>query len=235
MTSTRLPGKVLRPIVGKASLHHQIARIQRAADLDGVIVATTVNASDDPIVRLADDLGIPCFRGDEHDVLGRFQNAIAATDAKVVVRLTGDCPLTDPSIIDHIIRARSDSNADYASNTLERSYPIGMDVEAFTREALEQADRSAETNDEREHVTPYIYRNPELFTLHNVVAPDSARLPDLRLTLDTEEDLRLITAVFEALYPENPLFSLGDILAFLVQNPDLRNINRDVAHKWLDT
>ena len=110
-----------------------------------------------------------------------------------------------------------------------------MDVEAFTREALEQADRSAETNDEREHVTPYIYRNPELFTLYNVVAPDSARLPDLRLTLDTEEDLRLITAVFEALYPENPLFSLGDILAFLVQNPDLRNINRDVAHKWLDT
>ena len=128
-----------------------------------------------------------------------------------------------------------ETGADYVSNTLERTYPIGMDVEAFSRAALDRADAEAGRNDEREHVTPFIYRHPEQFRLHNVAAPDDECRPHLRLTLDTDEDLRLIVAIYEGLYADNPKFSLCDILAFLACHPGLLEINRDVPHKWLET
>ena len=235
MTSTRLPGKVLRPICGIPALQLQVERVRRAKMLDGIVIATTIHATDNPVCDLATAMGVPFHRGSEDDVLSRYIGAAAMTTATHVVRLTGDCPLADPAIIDRVVGALFETGADYASNTLERTYPIGMDVEAFSRAALDRAGAEAARSDEREHVTPFIYRHPEQFRLHNVAARDGERHPHLRLTLDTDEDLRLIVAIYEGLYADNPKFSLCDILAFLACHPGLLEINRDVPHKWLET
>jgi len=235
MTSTRLPGKVLRPICGIASLQLQMERVLRAETLDGVIIATTVKPTDDPVVTLASQLQIPCFRGSEDDVLSRFVGAVADTTATHIVRLTGDCPLADPAIIDRVVQSLFHSGADYASNTLERTYPIGMDVEIFNREALGRANARATRVDEREHVTLHIYRHPEDYRLLNVLAPAEQTRPDLRLTLDTVEDLRLIESIYDALYPTKPDFDLDDILALLDARPELAKINSAVPHNWVNT
>lgn len=233
MSSTRLPGKVLRPVCGIPALQLQIERVRRARALDGIVIATTINSTDNPICDLAATMGLPVHRGSENDVLSRYVGAAAEIAATHVVRLTGDCPLADPEIIDRVVGSLFKTGADYVSNTLERTYPIGMDVEIFSRAALEQAGAEAARSNEREHVTPFIYRHPERFHLHNVTAPENLRSPDLRLTLDTEEDLGLISAVYEALYPDDHGFSLNDVLTLLAQKPELRNLNRNIPHKWL--
>lgn len=233
MTSTRLPGKVLAPFCGRPALAHTIDRLRRTPLLDAVVIATSVNGTDDPVAELAEALGVTAFRGSELDVLQRFAGAAEAAGAGTIVRVTGDCPMIDPEIVNQVIQAFFATGADYASSALQRSYPIGMDAEVFTRRALDAAAAEADRADEREHVTPFIYRRPERFRLHNVSAPPSHRRPDLRLTLDTPEDQELISAVFDALYLENPMFSLDDILAHLDAHPHLCDINRHVPHKWL--
>lgn len=233
MTSTRLPGKVLAPICGKPALAHTVDRLRRAPLLDEIVVATSVNATDDPVAELTEALGMLAFRGSELDVLERFAGAAEAAGASTIVRVTGDCPMIDPEIVNQVIQAFFAAGVDYASSTLRRSFPIGMDAEVFTRRALDTAAAEADHDDEREHVTPFIYRHPKRFRLHNVSASPAYNRPDLRLTLDTAEDLKLITAIFDALYPGNPAFSLSDILAHLVAHPGLCEINRHVPHKWL--
>ena len=231
MTSTRLPGKVLKEVQRQPLLGLLTERLARALNLDGIVIATTTNPEDDPIVDLAENLELACYRGDEMDVLSRYVGAARFCNATSIVRITGDCPLIDPEIVDRCLGLHGSSGGDYTSNTLVRTYPLGMDVEVFTREALEEAGREASHEEEREHVTPFIYRRPDRFALASIEAPGPLKDPELRLTLDTAEDLELIQLVFDALYPKNPLFSLADILSLLGDHPDWRNINSNVPHR----
>ena len=161
MGSTRLPGKVLREVLGKSLLEFQLERLKRAHESDDLVVATTLNPIDQPIVALCDQLGVASFRGDEEDVLDRYFRAAGEHGADAVVRVTADCPLLDPDVIDRVIKTYRDNRGevDYVANILERTFPRGLDCEVFSREALERAEKHALAS-EREHVTLYIYRRP---------------------------------------------------------------------------
>ena len=231
MTSTRLPGKVLKEAVGKPMLELMIERLKRVPSLDGIVVATTVNAADDPVAALAEKLGVGLWRGSENDVLSRVLDAAIHHRIDVIVETTGDCPLIDPAAVEDCIRAYRAAKVDYVSNVLERSYPIGLDTQVFATSIL--ADVARRTNDpaDREHVSLYIYRHPETYSLRNVPAPAALARPDLALTLDTPEDYALIEAVFAALYPKNPAFTLADVLALLDRRPEIAQINAHVRRK----
>jgi spore coat polysaccharide biosynthesis protein SpsF len=233
MSSTRLPGKVLLEAAGKPMLERMIERVRRVPSLDGIVVATTINPGDDPVAELARRLGVGVFRGSEDDVMSRVLGAAQAHGVDVIVELTGDCPVIDPGLIERVIEAYRTSGADYCSNVLTRSYPIGMDTQVFATRIL--ADALGRTDDpvDREHVSLFIYRHPELYRLHNVSADPRHQRPELRLTLDTPEDLRMLRAVFEALLPEHPEFGLDDILELLNRRQDLQAINSRVAHRWV--
>lgn len=234
MTSSRLPGKVLLPAQGKPMLARMVERLRMVPSLDGIVVATTVNATDDPIEALAKELGIGCWRGSEDDVLARVLDAAQAFEADVIVELTGDCPLIDPAIVEQCVQDYKAAGVDYLSNILERTYPIGMDTQVFATKIL--ADVASRTDDptDHEHVSLYIYRHPELYSLKNVPAPAEHFDPELRLTLDTKQDYELIDTVFSALLPAKGAgFSLGDVLTLLKAHPELRKINDHVAHRWV--
>ncbi len=231
MTSSRLPGKVLMKAVGKPMLELMVERLKRVPSLDGIVIATTVNATDDPIVELAERLDIGCFRGSEDDVLIRVLDAARANNIDIIVETTGDCPLIDPEHVDLCIREYLQGGADYVSNVIERSYPIGMDTQVFATDIL--ADVAARTDDasDHEHVSLYIYRHPEIYRLKNVTAPPGLSRPELALTLDTADDFDLIQRIFEGLYDNNPAFGLGDILEFVDRNPELLKINEHIRRK----
>ena len=233
MTSSRLPGKVLLPAQGKPMLARMVERLKLVPSLDGIVVATTVNATDDPIEALAAELGIGCWRGSEDDVLKRVLDAAHAFQVDVIVELTGDCPLIDPMIVEQCIQAYRASGVDYLSNVLERTYPIGMDTQVFATKILDDVAKRTSDPTDHEHVSLYIYRHPELYSLKNIAAPAELHDPELRLTLDTRQDYQMIDAVFAALLPTKPHFSLADILALLKSNPELRGLNDHVAHRWV--
>lgn len=228
MGSTRLPGKILKPILGKPMLAYQLERLGRCRQLDQFIVATTTNPADDTLAAFCETVSIPVYRGSEQDVLRRYYEAAVNTQADCVVRLTGDCPLIDPSVVDSVILAfqSAEPAVDYASNTLERTFPRGLDVEVFSVEALAKAHRTATESYEREHVTPYIYRHPETFKLlqHRQIKDYS----HLRWTVDTPEDFALIEKILTAFYPQNPLFSHTDVLDLLAKHPEWNQINAHV-------
>jgi spore coat polysaccharide biosynthesis protein SpsF len=230
MTSSRLPGKVLLEAAGKPLLAHMIERLRRARTLDAIVIATTEEASSDPIVALAEELGVGCFRGSEDDVLGRVLGAARAHAAELIVETTGDCPLIDPGVVDLIVERFRDGGVDYCSNTLERTYPRGMDVQAFPFAVLEEVDRLTDDPADREHVSLYIYEHPERYELRSVRS-ERPETGELRLTVDTPDDLALIRAVFDELYPKDPAFGLDDILALLDARPDLAELNRHVEQK----
>jgi len=231
MTSSRLPGKVLMEAAGKPMLELMVERLERVPSLDGVIIATTVNTTDDPIADLAARLGVECFRGSEDDVLQRVLDAARAFDVDVIVEMTGDCPLIDPGLVETCIQGYFGSGVDYVSNILERTYPIGMDTQVFATDVL--ADVASRTEDEadHEHVSLYIYRHPEIYSLKNFPGPAELSNPELGLTLDTPEDFDLIRKIFEFLYPTNPEFGLADIFGLLKRHPDLLGINQNVRRK----
>lgn len=186
MGSTRLPGKALADLNGAPVLQRVIERVKRAALVDEVMVATSVREEDDVIVDLAGNLGVSIFRGSSPDVLMRYVGAAKASLADVVVRLTADCPLLDPDIIDKVILQLG--NNDYCSNVVRRSYPRGLDVEVMHRDVLERADRLASSQPSREHVTIAIYEErPELFLIRHVM--DDEDNSDLNFCVDTEADL----------------------------------------------
>lgn len=231
MTSTRLPGKVLMEAAGKPMLELMVERLRRVPSLDGIVIATTANAADDPIEALARRLGVGIWRGSEDDVLRRVLDAALHHKVDVIVETTGDCPLIDPAAVEECIQVYRRAKVDYVSNTLTRMYPIGMDTQVFATAVL--ADVARRTNDatDHEHVSLYIYRHPELYTLKNVPAPAPLARPELALTLDTPEDYRLIGAIFADLYPVNPAFSLADVLALLERRPDIAEMNAHVRRK----
>ncbi|MBW4459623.1 MAG: glycosyltransferase family protein [Nodosilinea sp. WJT8-NPBG4] len=231
MTSTRLPGKVLKPVLGKPLLAYQIERLKRVKAADNIVVATTQNDADGPIVKLCQALAVDCFRGSEQDVLARYSGAAQASQADVVVRVTSDCPLIDPEIVDQVIQvyvAQFD-RYDYVSNSLQRSYPRGLDTEVFSTRALEQAHREATAPPDREHVTPFIYNHPNRYGIGQVTAAQD--LSHHRWTVDTPEDFELIERMLEALYPQVPDFTLQDCLNLIDQHPDWPTINSHVEQK----
>ena len=227
MTSTRLPGKVLEPILGEPMIGRQIERLRRSELLDDLVVATSVDVSDDPLVAYLDSLGVPVIRGSLDDVLGRFIAVIDAYSPDVVVRLTADCPLASPAVLDRVIGAFLDSDADYVSNTLEPSYPDGVDVEVVRSSALRWVAENSDDPHEHEHVTLGVYRRPDRFRCLNVSG--DMDLSALRWTVDNADDLAFVREVYADLYPSNTEFDLEDVLALLRARPSLSRTSDDAA------
>lgn len=231
MRSSRLPGKVLKPILGKPMLALMVERLQQARTVDDIIIATTVNSSDDPVVELAEELKIGYFRGSEEDVLARVLGAARAYHADVIIETTGDCPLIEPGILDKVVADYRIGGADFVSNTLEYTTPIGTDVRVFSTEALAEIDRTSNDPADREHVSLHFWEHPEKYRLRNVRTEFPPEVAELRLTVDTPEDFELIRQVYEHLYPENPAFTLADILELFRRKPELPKINQNIQQK----
>jgi spore coat polysaccharide biosynthesis protein SpsF len=230
MGSTRLPGKVLRQIGTKTMLARVVQRMQRASTLDEVVVATTTQADDEAIVAECGRLGVPVFRGDEQDVLDRYWQTARAHQAQAVVRITSDCPLIEPEVIDRVVEAFLHAAPDYASNTLERSYPRGLDTEVVALSALERAWREATKSYQRVHVTPYLYQHPELFKLLSVT--NDVDRSNYRWTVDTLEDLAFVQEVYERLGDDGTM-GWTEVLDLLAREPALVELNRQVQQKAL--
>jgi len=230
MTSTRLPGKVLKTILDKPLLEYQLERLMRVPQVDKIIIATTTNSTDDGIVDFCEKRDFLFYRGSETDVLSRYYEAARQYKISEIIRVTSDCPVIEPRILSELIRLfNSEPDIDYASNTIERSYPRGLDAEIFKFSAIEIAQREATTLFQREHVTPYLYQNPQLFKLRNLKSLEDRS--DIRLTVDTPEDLEFMKKIIAELYPQKPQFELADILAVLEKEPQLSKINSHIKQK----
>lgn len=230
MGSTRLPGKHLKQVFGKPLIVYLFERLRRVGFADDLLVATTTNPKDDVLVDVCDSHQIPYFRGSEEDVLNRFFEAAKFVSADVIVRICADCPLIDPAVIDETIcYYLSHPSNDMVSNVVQRTYPRGMDVEVFSFQSLESTAREACYPEDREHVTSFVYKHPERFRLGSVTYPTNESV--YRWTVDTDEDFALISLILEEVYPKNPLFSLGDLLACAKQHPEWNKINASVKQK----
>lgn len=227
MGSTRLPGKVLMKVLDKTVLEYVIERCSFARCVKSVVVATTDGPEDDPIAGLLASRRIAVFRGSRDDVLDRYYQAAAGAGAEHIARITADCPLIDPAVIDRAGEMYAESGADYCANILKRTYPDGEDVELFSLRALEKAWKEAALASEREHVTPFIRKHTELFRCVNFEYPRD--ISAKRWTLDRTEDFGLIKAVLEALYPANPAFSMEDAVDFLSKHPDIEKMNSHIV------
>jgi spore coat polysaccharide biosynthesis protein SpsF len=221
-SSSRLPGKVLMPILGTPMLRHQLDRIGRAQSLDALVVATSVDPSDDAIEALCAEARIACFRGSLHDVLDRFYQVAIAYRPQTIVRMTGDCPLIDPAVVDAVVDFFRRGRFDIAGT--EETFPDGLDTEVVRFDILERAWREATRPSDREHVTLMIHRQPESFHVGRYPSPTD--LSHMRWTVDEPEDFELVRQIYEALYPANPAFATDDILALLAARPELLELNR---------
>ncbi len=226
MSSTRLPGKVLMPLAGAPMIVRQIERVARARRIDRLIVATSTEPGDDVLVETCRREGAAVHRGPLDDVLARFIGALDAFPADQVVRLTADCPLADPDVIDATIALQLDSGSDYASNSPEPgAWAKGLDVEVITASALRLAAARAATPEEHEHVTWGVWNRPDLYRLAWLSAPDDQA--DVRWTVDRPDDYAFAAAVYDALYPRNRAFTSEDVRAFLRERPDLIDYGGD--------
>ena len=226
MGSSRLRGKTMADIGGVPALRRILDRLGRVAELDGVAVATTVAEEDEPIRACARGAGVPVHSGDPVDVLGRMRDAAAKVGARTVVRVTGDCPLVDPVVVSRALAAFARDAPDHLSNVLsDRPHPHGLDVEVVSFAALDAAAREATEPADREHVTRFLYTHPERFALRRLDASPALARPDLRLTVDTAEDLDLVRRVYAALEPSDPGFTAEDVVAWLDAHPEVRALN----------
>lgn len=232
MGSSRLPGKVLLRLHDRTVLEHVIERVRQAKRVDEIWVATTTSQADHIIMSECNKYGVFVHRGSEQDVLGRYYETACLAAADIIVRITSDCPVIEPELIDSILALYLEKQADYASNTQERSYPRGLDAEVFSFEALKRAFLEAVKPEQREHVTPYIYQNPDLFRLESLVHHDN--VSHFRWTLDTQEDWELIQAIYDRLYTKGALFSWIDALKLMEREPRLAAINAGVEQKKLE-
>lgn len=221
MGSTRLPGKVLMPLDGRPVLEHVVERV-KAAGIGDPVVVTTLSLHDLPIVAYCAGHGVRVFCGSENDVLDRFWQAAKLLDIGHVVRITSDCPILDPVIVQRVVRMHLETGADYTSNVQVETFPDGLDVEVFRKSALEKAWNEASAPSEREHVTPYIRKNPKLFEQRDL--KNETDLSGLRWTLDDPADYQFLTALFAKL-GDRPTFGMEDVLEALRNNPDMADIN----------
>lgn len=231
MTSSRLPGKVLLPALGKPMLAHLTARLKAVPSIQSIVLATTVNATDNVLAEFAQTAGIKLFRGSEEDVMSRVIGAAESAQADVVVEITGDCPIIDPDLVEQTIRVfRRNEGAVYCSNSFISSYPDGMSTQVMTLEALKKSFSMTEEPLDREHVSRHILQNPQLFPPVYLIAPPSLHWPGLGLTLDEPSDYVLIRTLIEHLGGDNPLFGCGEVIRYLRANPQLLKIN-DMVHR----
>jgi spore coat polysaccharide biosynthesis protein SpsF len=234
MGSTRLPGKVLKRIVGRPMLAWQIERIQQSRLIDEIIVATTTEPPDDAIAALARDLGVAVFRGSEHDVVSRVVGALKAFAVDLHVEFMGDNPMPDALLVDAIIGyyLKHADKYDYVSNALTTTYPPGAEVFVYPAAVLYDAESKITEAALREHVGLHIYRYPERYRLCNLEAPPWYRYPDMHLEVDTQEDFEVISAIFEHFSPHHPGFSLSQVIEFMTANPQLLKANQEVERRW---
>ena len=234
MNSTRLPGKVLKPILDRPMLHYHVSRLARAQRINRVVVATTERSDDDAVANYCrDELDVPCLRGSTDNVLQRYEMAARAfPETRHVIRTTADCPLIDPALVDRVVDhylARQ-PGLDYLRLDVEK-FPRGLDIEVFKRTALAAAYRNARTAEEKEHVTPYIYRTSGRFRTDRHSRP--APLAPVRLCVDTKEDFEMVRRILEALMPALPDFTWTDVMDWLDANPNVKAINAGVEQKTL--
>ena len=226
MGSTRFPGKVLTDLNGKPLLAQIINRLRYCRNLDEIILATTTSGKDDGLADWCGDNGVPCFRGDEDNVLKRYHDAAVSSKADVIVRVTADDPFKDPRIIDDVINLLKDGGLDFACNNCPPSFPEGLDTEVFTYQAIRKAYEAETTGFEKEHVTQYFYHNPGMFRTGNL--PYREDISYMRLTVDTGQDLELARKIYSRLSPSGEMFYLEDITALFEREPDLLDINKGV-------
>jgi len=226
MSSTRLPGKVLKVVTGAPMLWRMIERVRRARQIDRVAVLTSRDVVDDPLVSFCHECNIECFRGPLKDVLGRYWLAAQHYRATHIVRLTADCPLIDPDVIDAVVMQHLAEHNDYTSNCLDYSLPDGLDVEVISYSTLKGLARTANKISEREHVTLHIREHPELYKVGSWMASEC--VSNMRWTVDYPQDLEFVRRIFDRLYPHNPDFRLSDVVALLAESPELNGINPDI-------
>ena len=224
--STRLPSKVMLKVMDKTILEYVIERVKKARNITNIVVATTLKEEDLQISDLAKKLGLEVYRGSEDDVLDRYYQAAKLFKMKHIVRITADCPLIDPKLIDDVVVHYFKCNADYCSSSLEETFPDGQNVEIFKFNTLEKVWQEAKLASEREHVTSYIKKNTDRFKL--VCFKNRENLSDKRWTLDEDKDFKFIKIVLESLYPSNPNFGINDILDFLKMNPQVEELNKGI-------
>ncbi len=212
-------------------LEHLVRRLRSVSSLDEIVLATTVNVTDDELEKFSREIGIACYRGSENDVMLRVIGAAESVDAQIVVEITGDCPIIDPQIVEQTIRIFKANNAAYASNCDIRSYPDGMDVQLFLLDTLKRSSLMTDNILDHEHVTLYMRNHPELFSKVHLVAPPEIHWPELGLTLDESKDFELLKKIIEYFEPTNPLFSCLDVVKLLRRHPDWVEINQDVIRK----
>lgn len=233
MTSTRLPGKVLKSVYdGTRSitmLEAVLERIKRSKLINCIIVATTTNETDNPVVELCNNHNILIYRGSENNVLERYYMAAKTNNLDIIIRITSDCPIIDVELMDEMLSFYLKNKYDYVSNTLERSYPRGLDIEIFNFNSLEIAYKNANTEIEKEHVTTYIYGHSKDFKLYSYT--QHMDWSEYRLTVDTEKDMELIRKIYGSLYDKNPKFNQKDVLNLLVSNPEWSRSNRDIPQQ----
>ena len=227
ISSTRLPKKVLKPILGKTAIEREIERVKKSALCQKIILAIPDDKKNDILEKIGKQVKVLVYRGSEDDVLDRFYQAAKAFQLKDIIRITGDCPLFDWQICDEVIDFYLENKYDYVSNVRPPTFPDGLDIEIFSFEALEKTWQNAKLKSEREHVTAYIGNHPEIFRIGNLIR-NGNDLSGLRLTLDEGQDLVLIRKIYGALYKKKKYFVLDDILKFLGQNPKLLKINKSI-------
>jgi spore coat polysaccharide biosynthesis protein SpsF (cytidylyltransferase family) len=224
--SSRLPEKVLLNLEGKTVLERVVERVQRCNKVDEVIVVTTIKKEDLKIVKISADYGICVFCGSEDDVLDRFYQAAKLIKPKNIIRITADCPLIDPDIIDMVIERHIKEDSDYTANCIVESYPDGLDVEVFKFGVLERTWLEAKLKSEREHVTPFIKKHPEIFKIISLV--NETDLSEKRWTLDNSEDYEFIKKIYQGIFQKKNDFRMNDVLNFLKENPDLEKLNSSI-------
>ncbi len=229
--SSRLPEKMLKVLSGKPMIYHVSNCLQKSSLISEIVIATTMLPQDDPLNDWSSQHGIKCFRGSEKNVLSRFYFAATEVKADVIVRITGDDPFKDFSIIDEVIRLLITEDIDFACNNYPPSFPEGMDVEVFTYSSLKKAFENSTDEFEKEHVTQYFYRNPKMFKIKNYSYKKDVSF--LRLTVDTQMDFILAEEVYKRLYFENKPISFDDILALYNSDPDLFTLNQNEVRSHL--
>ncbi len=232
--SSRLPGKVFKEVAGKTLLEHHVNRLRRSRFIDDVLIATTDQEKDDPIAALAEQIEVSLYRGAEEDVLDRYYQAAQPLQPKVIVRVTSDCPLIDPYLIDEMIQAFEEKALDYFSNAMvKNTFPHGTEVEIFTFEALTKAWEEARLPSEREHVAPYIWKNStvhggNLFKSEEHIYKGPDKYGSLRITVDEPEDLELVEILINELGPDKKWEEYAE---YILQHKDLKDINKGYDRK----
>jgi len=231
MGSSRLPGKVLKKIEGRSMLWHIIDRLSFCHEIDEIVLTIPDTEENDILEKFAKSHKTKFYRGEEKDVLARYYRTAKKFKGDLIVRITSDCPLISPKIVDLVIQQHINSDVDYTSNVIERTFPRGMDIEVFSFNILRESFEKADQPYQREHVTPYISENPSKFKLQNIKAKDKLNHPEFRLTVDTEEDFKLIQEIYKHLYNPGKLFLIEEVVDLLKNNSELAKINALVKQK----